>query len=125
VDLVDGLTNDEQGITNKEVKNRLLSLSAKHGQGLNTLRAAMVAAVESFSVNAAEQVIISNVRHVNALQQAQTHLHEVLGAIDMGIPSDLMTIDIRAAIHHIGEITGEITNDEVLGNIFSKFCIGK
>jgi tRNA modification GTPase len=118
-------TNNEQEIIKGKVKSRVLSLSAKHGDGLNTLRAAMVAAVESFSVNAAEQVIISNVRHVNALQQAQTHLHEVLGAIDMGIPSDLMTIDIRAAIHHIGEITGEITNDEVLGNIFSKFCIGK
>jgi len=105
--------------------NQFLPLSAKHGQGLNELRAAMVSAVESFSVNSAEQVIISNIRHLNALQQAQTHLHEVLGAIEMGIPSDLMTIDIRAAIHHIGEITGEITTDEVLGNIFSKFCIGK
>jgi tRNA modification GTPase len=120
-----GLTIDEQGMTNKEVKSRLLSLSAKHGDGLDALRVAMVATVESFSVNNAEQVIISNVRHLNALQQAQTHLHEVLGAIEMGIPSDLMTIDIRAAIHHIGEITGEITNDEVLGNIFGKFCIGK
>jgi tRNA modification GTPase len=100
-------------------------LSAKHKSGLDALRAAMVAAVEAFSVNTTEQVIISNVRHRNALQQAQTHLHEVLSAIDMGIPSDLMTIDIRAAIHHIGEITGEITTDEVLGNIFSKFCIGK
>ncbi|MCF8307857.1 MAG: hypothetical protein K9I68_02495, partial [Bacteroidales bacterium] len=44
---------------------------------------------------------------------------------EQGIPSDLISIDIRTALHHLGEITGEITTDEILGNIFSKFCIGK
>ena len=72
-----------------------------------------------------EGVIVSNARHHEAL----TGVLEAIESIDDGfandIPSDLIAIDIRKALHHLGEITGEITNDELLGNIFSKFCIGK
>ncbi len=72
-----------------------------------------------------ESVIVSNARHHEAL----TGVLEAINSIDEGfandIPSDLIAIDIRKALHHLGEITGEITNDELLGNIFSRFCIGK
>ncbi|MFK7971051.1 MAG: tRNA uridine-5-carboxymethylaminomethyl(34) synthesis GTPase MnmE [Bacteroidia bacterium] len=104
----------------------LLRIAAKGGQNLDLLRQAMADTVTQLEVYGGQsQAIISNVRHLNALQHAGTHLREVITAIDSGLPPDLMTIDIRSALHHIGEITGEISTDEVLGNIFSKFCIGK
>ncbi|MEZ4686998.1 MAG: GTP-binding protein, partial [Bacteroidia bacterium] len=103
----------------------LLRISAKQGQNIDLLREAMTDTVNSLSESTASQTIISNVRHLNALKRAAGHLHEVITAIDGGLPQDLMSIDIRSALHHIGEITGEISTDEVLGNIFSKFCIGK
>ncbi len=102
-----------------------LLISAKTGTYLDGLHDLMLGAVAALSDRPADQPMISNVRHLTALQGAQGHLQEVLQALADGIPSDLMAIDIRAAIHHIGEITGEISTDEVLGNIFANFCIGK
>lgn len=69
--------------------------------------------------------IISNIRHVEALQNAQTSLQAVLTGMETGITSDFIAMDIRQALHHLGEITGEISTDDLLGNIFGKFCIGK
>jgi tRNA modification GTPase len=54
-----------------------------------------------------------------------TALNEALKGLDENIPSDLIATDIRSALHHLGEITGEITTEDILGNIFGKFCIGK
>lgn len=100
-------------------------ISAKEKHNLPALREAMTAAVETFAPHAAEQAIISNTRHLNALQRATTALQQVQSALAVGLSADLLAIDLRTAIHHIGSITGAISNDEVLGNIFSKFCIGK
>ena len=100
-------------------------LSAKESTHLDQLRQAMVSHVEELGMSSTEQVIISNLRHLHALQAAHSSLLEVSQGLDSGLSGDLLTIDIRTAIHHIGTITGEITTDEVLGNIFSKFCIGK
>ena len=72
-----------------------------------------------------QQVIVTNVRHYEALTKANHAIMEVTNAREMGIPGDLVAIDIRQALHFLGEITGEIATDELLGNIFSKFCIGK
>ena len=72
-----------------------------------------------------QQTVVSNSRHFEALTKALEALNEVQKGMDQDISSDLLAIDIRQALHHLGEITGEITNDELLGNIFSKFCIGK
>ncbi len=99
-------------------------ISAKEKNGLQQLKAAMLQFVHSSSTDM-NGAIVSNVRHVNALQQALKALIDVKQGMDMGISGDLLSIDIRTVLHHIGEITGEITTDEVLGNIFSKFCIGK
>ena len=85
----------------------------------------MVSQVRDGHTGGGDQTIISNVRHLNALQQAATSLAEVNAGLDHGLSGDLLTIDIRTALHHIGEITGEISTEEVLGNIFGKFCIGK
>lgn len=70
-------------------------------------------------------IVVSNIRHYEALQQASTALEHVLQAINMQMSGELLSLDIRKAIFHLGEITGEITTEDLLGNIFSKFCIGK
>ena len=72
-----------------------------------------------------ESAIVSNVRHFEALQKSQQSLDEVLRGMDNGISSDFVAMDIRRAIAFLGEITGEISTDDLLGNIFGKFCIGK
>lgn len=69
--------------------------------------------------------IVSNVRHYTALKQARAALQKVTEGIEAGISSDLLSLDIRQALQSLGEITGEVTSDEILGNIFGKFCIGK
>ena len=100
-------------------------LSAKTKDNLQTVRDLMVLMVQRFSESSRNQPLISNVRHLTALQRAQTSLLEVAQGLESGLTGDLLTIDIRTVLHYIGEITGEISTDEVLGNIFGKFCIGK
>ena len=70
-------------------------------------------------------VLVTNARHHEALRQSADALEAALTALDAGIPSDLIAQDLRTALHHLGTITGTITTDEVLGQIFSRFCIGK
>ena len=72
-----------------------------------------------------EQTIITNLRHFDSLSNAESSLVEIEKGIQNGLSGDLLSIDLRRAIESIGEITGQITNDEMLGNIFSNFCIGK
>ena len=102
-----------------------LNISAQIGEGLAELRQRMVDAVHLLSSVSPDQTLISNVRHLNALQSAHTALKEVQQGMESGLTGDLLTIDIRTVLHYIGEITGEISTEEVLGNIFGKFCIGK
>ena len=72
-----------------------------------------------------EDIIITNARHYEALEKSKSAAQRVLNGIDAGIPGDLLAMDIREILHYFGEITGEITTDEILGNIFRNFCIGK
>ena len=72
-----------------------------------------------------EGTVVANVRHYEALQQAGESLGRVLQGLDSSLPSDLIAMDIRQALHYLGEITGEISTEDLLGNIFSRFCIGK
>jgi tRNA modification GTPase len=69
--------------------------------------------------------VISNIRHFEALSLAADNLNRVKEGLSSGLPSDLLAQDLRQVTHYLGEITGEITTDEVLGNIFKNFCIGK
>ena len=68
---------------------------------------------------------ISNSRHYDLLNKTYEEIHKVKTSIANNVSSDLLAIDIKQAIYYLGELTGEISNDEILGNIFSKFCIGK
>lgn len=101
-----------------------LWLSAQTGQGMDTLRRRMVALVTANS-HYGDEVMITNVRHYEALCHVQQSLRQVHQSITNQIPADLIAVDIREALYYLGSITGQIVNDEILSSIFGKFCIGK
>ncbi len=102
----------------------LLFISAKTGEGIDELKSVLGLAVETDRLNS-ENIIITNIRHYDALLKVSESLVRVKSGLDSLLPEDLIAIDIRHAIHYLGEITGEITSDEILDNIFRNFCIGK
>ena len=101
-----------------------IRLSARTGEGVDALVKALQASADAPGAYNGE-VIISNRRHHEALCQAQEALTAALNALQHDIPTDLMSEDIRLALHHLGTITGEISSEDILQNIFSHFCIGK
>lgn len=101
-----------------------IRLSAKTGEGIRALVAALSRSVDATAAYRGE-AIVTNQRHYHALCEALTALDAALDGLHHGLTSELLSEDIRAAINHLGEITGEITSDDILQNIFSKFCIGK
>jgi tRNA modification GTPase len=101
-----------------------LHISALRGDGLDELRSWLVAEVDSRGVRNGDAVV-SNARHHEALIHAAEALRRAEAGLRASTPPDLLAQDIREALHHLGLITGEITTDDLLGEIFSKFCIGK
>jgi len=102
----------------------LVFISAKEKLGLDNLRLKLGESIGREQLNSNE-VIITNVRHYEALTHVSESLDRVLTGLENSVPEDFLAIDIRQAIYYLGEITGEITTDEILGNIFKNFCIGK
>ena len=100
-----------------------LFVSAKRKENINLIPDRLLEAMSSLDIR--DGSTVSNVRHYEALVQARASLESVLADIDNHLTGDLMSVDIRMALHHLGTITGEVTTDEILGNIFGKFCIGK
>ena len=100
----------------------VICLSAKQRFGLNDLYNALN---HSQPIASPDATLVTNVRHYEALTHASEALLHVKEGLEMNIPTDLVSQDLREAIHYLGTITGEITTDEVLGTIFSRFCIGK
>ena len=100
----------------------VVCLSAKHGFGLGDLYNTLKLSQPLASPDA---TLVTNVRHYEALLHASESLKQVQQGLEMNIPTDLISQDLRQALHYLGSITGEITTDEVLGSIFSRFCIGK
>jgi len=98
-------------------------ISAKTGEGIDELKSQLVSYIKSGLVT--DGTIVSNIRHLEALNNAFRSLTEVRQGLDNSITGDFLAIDIRAGLFHLGEITGTITTDDLLDNIFSKFCIGK
>lgn len=103
---------------------RCFPISAKSKAGLSDL---LQSVSESYSAlnHEAGTTLVTNLRHLDALKSALTPLQRVREGLDTTLPTDLLTQDIREALYHLGSIVGEITTDEILGNIFRKFCIGK
>ncbi len=102
----------------------VIDISAKGDLGISALVDSLYCSIDTESLYAGDP-IVSNVRHYEHLRLAHDSLTTALAALDDQIPTDLLCEDIRQVLHHIGSITGEISTDEVLGNIFSNFCIGK
>lgn len=99
-------------------------ISAKSGEGVDELRRQLRATIDTERIYAGETVI-SNGRHYEALERASRALQQARRALDDGLSGELLSEELREILHHLGEITGEVTSQDILTNIFSKFCIGK
>lgn len=99
-------------------------ISAKYGSEIESLEKLLVKAANIPQIGE-QDIIVTNVRHYEALQRALSSIDRVLDSLDQSISGDLLSQDIRECMYYLGEITGQISTDEILGNIFSKFCIGK
>ncbi len=102
----------------------IISISAENRENIDGLTDLLLNIVNIGSIKH-QDVVISNIRHYNALNSASESLARVSDGLTTSLPSDLLAQDIREALHYLGEITGEVTTDEILGNIFKNFCIGK
>ena len=109
---------------NSDKSVEIIPISAKTGFGTNTLRG-LLAATQHNLLADSDTTLVTNQRHAQALTNARTSLLRVREGLAAGLPTDLASQDIREAIYHLGSIVGEISTDEVLGNIFANFCIGK
>jgi len=116
--------SEDQQLAEKFSGIDALYLSAKTHQHINLLKERLVDKVLQGKVNT-ESVIVTNARHYNSLQQVAASLQDIQTGMDNRIPGDLLALDIRRCLHYLGEITGEVTNEDQLDYIFSKFCIGK
>jgi tRNA modification GTPase len=99
-------------------------ISAKANTNIDELKEALIKKAISGDIDS-EATIVTNARHYEALQKLSMSLKDVQRGLDDHIPSDLLALDIRQCLHYLGTITGQITNEDQLDFIFSKFCIGK
>jgi len=104
--------------------SKFISISAKEGKGIDELRSWMETQVLG-NFDLANETIVSNVRHFDALNKTEASLQSAKDGLEADVSSDFVAMDIRQAMYQLGSITGDISSDEILGNIFSKFCIGK
>jgi tRNA modification GTPase len=124
---VDLLTTAEVETIRQQLETlnlKLETISAKQKIGIDELKNTLLSFVNTGALRNNE-TIVTNTRHYDSLLKALEEIQKVKWGLDSGISSDLMAIDIRSALYFFGEITGEVTNDELLGNIFANFCIGK
>lgn len=123
-DRVDDLLTLQETIRLFTSGEEIIPISAKQGTNLEVLVEKLTEAVNLDSVQAGD-VIVSNVRHYEALSHALTAVERVIAGLESDLSGEFVSQDIRECLHYLGEITGDITTDEVLGNIFRHFCIGK
>ena len=116
---------NEQGVQNRYgIFENILFISARDGLHLDTLKSRMLNTILQKNMQT-ENVVVTNARHYQALVEVHLALQEVLTGMENKLSSDLLALDIRRCLQFLGEITGEVTNDDQLDYIFSKFCIGK
>ena len=112
-------------IENKYDNCKVIPISAKTGKGLSTLTKTL-GEIGSVITGSTDETLVTNVRHYEALVRAASALERVRAGLHIAtLPPDLIAQDLREALYHLGEIVGEITTDETLGNIFRNFCVGK
>ena len=117
------LKNTNQILINELEKFKIIEISANNADSVNLLKKRLINEINI--LNPYTDTVISNSRHYEALMNALKAIKEVNNGLKSDISGDLLSVDIRKSIEHLAEITGEITNDDVLGNIFANFCIGK
>jgi tRNA modification GTPase len=115
---------DPAQLNGKFNSDHVLFISAKKQSNINALKKSLVNLVTEGQVNL-ENTIVTNARHYEALQEVDKSLEDIRAGLNNNLPGDLLALDIRRCLHYLGEITGEITNEDQLDYIFSKFCIGK
>jgi tRNA modification GTPase len=108
---------------NKYVDLETIFISAKRNENINLIMDSLVDSVKDLDLS--DNSIVSNARHLGSLNKVAESIQTISEGFENQLPTDLIAIDIRTALHYLGEITGEVTTDELLGNIFGKFCIGK
>ena len=106
------------------IPNSHIQISALNKNGIETIKNKLSEEFSEQNLDL-ENTIVSNARHFEALNRAKEDLTKVREGLDIGITGDFLAMDIRQSLHHLGSITGEVTADDLLGNIFSNFCIGK
>jgi len=104
--------------------NQFINISAKQQSGVDALKEKIYLVTVNKPINT-DNTIVTNARHLQSLQQIKKSVNEILLGLDNQLSGDLLAIEIRTCLFHLGEITGEITNEDKLDYIFSKFCIGK
>ena len=127
INKLDLMTEFEISTIRKDLETlniKLIFISAKENIGVDDLKNQLLSFVNTGALRNNE-TIVTNTRHYDSLQKALEEIQKVNFGLQSNISSDLMAIDIREALYHFGMITGEVTNDELLGNIFANFCIGK
>ena len=117
------IKNTNQKLITDLKKFELIEISANNSESVSLLKKRLVNEINI--LNPYTDTVISNSRHYEALMKALKAIEEVNVGLKSDISGDLLSVDIRKSIEHLAEITGEITNDDVLGNIFANFCIGK
>ena len=103
----------------------ILEISALTGQGIDSLSETIKSIYKLGEISASNGAVITNLRHKKALDKTKKALERAVGAIENGMPSDIASIDINAAIESLGEITGETVSDLIVDSIFHNFCVGK
>ena len=108
----------------KEDLKHAIFISAKNNEGVETLKERLLTFVNTKELSNNE-TIVTNLRHYEELQLTLHEINTIINGLHKGISGDFLAINIRQALFHLGSITGEVTTDTLLGNIFGKFCIGK
>ncbi|WP_339886661.1 tRNA uridine-5-carboxymethylaminomethyl(34) synthesis GTPase MnmE [uncultured Flavobacterium sp.] len=127
INKVDLLSKEDIESIRKQLETlnlKLETISAKQKTGIEELKTTLLSFVNTGALRNNE-TIVTNTRHYDSLLKALEEITKVRFGLDQNLSSDLMAIDIRQALFHFGEITGQVSNDELLGNIFANFCIGK
>lgn len=119
INKIDTLTS-----TDNLIQDSIIRISAKSGFGVDKLKAQLRSTIDT-SMLSSGGVVVSNIRHYSALSDAKSALCDARRAMNNNTPIDLLSEDVRRILHHLGEITGEVTSDDILHSIFSNFCIGK
>ena len=110
---------------NSDHTNNIITISASSGNGIKKLEDKIIELFNSDSNISPEEIELSNIRHIDAINRAKISLEKAKATLSARLPVDLAVVDLRDALHALGEITGENVDEEVINTIFSEFCVGK